>query len=30
MQDATEKRNSGRFTRPLTFNALKKRGLCPT
>ncbi len=27
MQDAIEKRKSDGFTRPLTFNALKKQGL---
>ncbi len=30
MRDVIEKRKSDRFTRPLTFNALKKQGLCPT
>ncbi len=30
MQNAIDEQKPARFKRPLTFKALKERGLCPT
>jgi|GEM_PF-5225908 len=30
MQDTVDRQTSARFKHPLTFKALKERGLCPT